>query len=106
MYLFIKERTYPFVLLFFQAGKKKNLLGPVGERIRVVVLNAGSNETHGLAKMGGGELDEKECLLLSSLCSALCLYRINKILQSSNVDTMVYFGLFSLNEFKNFLRRS
>lgn len=30
----------------------------MGVRKRVVVLNAGTNETHGFAKMGGREPDE------------------------------------------------
>lgn len=66
----------------------------MGVRVRVVVLNAGTNETHGFAKMGGGENDEKEFLLLSSLCSALRLYRVNKILPSSNGGNWFTFDSF------------
>lgn len=54
-------------------------------RIRVV-LNVGTNETHGMGhgKMGEEDPNEKECLLLSSLCSALRLYHITEILPSTH----------------------
>lgn len=55
--ILVEKWTHPFVLLFF-CWKKTFWDQRVGVRKRVVVLNAGTNETHGFAKMGGREPDE------------------------------------------------
>lgn len=82
MYRFCGKMDTSFHAAFFFSAGKTFWDQRVGVRIRVVVLNTSTNETHGFAKMGGGEPDEKERRLLSPLCSALRLYRINEILLS------------------------
>lgn len=54
-------------MLLFSAGKTF-WDQRVGVRIRVVVLNSGTNETHGCAKMGEKKPDERDafyCLVFS-----------------------------------------